>query len=71
MCTENAVRDSLASDFPLYETGKSDKGIDQFLNWSMKAPPGLSDMIRIPAKPAASRLASQLLSASLKKRSAF
>ena len=33
----HAVRDSLASDFPLRETGKSDKGIVQFLNWTMKA----------------------------------
>ena len=32
-----AVRDSPASDFPLRETGKSDKGIVQFLNWTMKA----------------------------------
>ena len=47
--TWHAVRDSLASDFPLCETGKSDKSVDQFLNWSMKAPPGLSDMIRIPS----------------------
>ena len=44
----HAVRDSLASAFPLRETGKADKCIDQFLNWSMNAPPGLSDMIRIP-----------------------
>ena len=29
--------DSLASDFPLRETGKSDSGIVQFLNWTMKA----------------------------------
>ena len=35
--TWHAVGDSLASDFPLCETGKSDKSIDQFLNWSMKA----------------------------------
>ena len=33
----HAVRDSLASDFPLRETGKSDSGIVQFLNWTMKA----------------------------------
>ena len=41
----HAVRDSHASGFL---TGKPDKCIDQFSNWSMKAPPGLSDMIRIP-----------------------
>ena len=34
---KNRGRDSHASDFPLRGTGKSDKGIDQFLNWSMKA----------------------------------
>ena len=45
--TWHAVGDSLASDFPLCETGKSDKSIDQFLNWSMNMPPACSDMIRI------------------------
>ena len=35
------IRFSLAGD------GKSDKSIDQFLNWSMNMPPACSDMIRI------------------------
>ena len=37
LCAAHAVRDSLASAFPLRETGKDDKGVDQCLHWSMKA----------------------------------
>ena len=33
--------------FSLAGDGKSDKSIDQFLNWSMNMPPACSDMIRI------------------------
>ena len=34
------------------------KGIDQFLNWSMNAPPGRSDMIRISYPPRPKRSSS-------------
>ena len=40
-------KDSLASDFPLRGTGKSDKGIHQRARWFMHMPPACADMIRI------------------------
>ena len=40
--------DSLASYFPLRETGKNDKGIHQRARWFMHTPPACADMIRIP-----------------------
>ena len=55
-CPHRAVRcvsdggrrkDSLASDFPLRGTGKSDKGIHQRARWFMHMPPACADMIRI------------------------